>query len=132
MDRVRITLAAAFGSLFLGSAFPSGVPAPSLGGTIQPILDRECVECHGSKRAKARLDLSAGRARSNLVGIPSAERPEILRVQSGDPERSSLWLKWDHRAPEGSGMPKGLFFSRKLPQDDLDLIRLWILAGAPD
>ncbi len=34
-------------------------------------------------------------------------------------------------APEGSGMPKGLF-SRKLSQDDLDLIRLWIQAGAPD
>jgi len=35
-------------------------------------------------------------------------------------------------APEGSGMPKGLFFSRKLSQDDLALIRLWIQEGAPD
>lgn len=132
MHRGKAVLAAVFGSLFVGAAFLSGAPAPSFDSRIQPILDRDCVECHGTKRAKARLDLSAGRARSNLVGIPSSERPEILRVSPGDPEKSYLWLKLDHSATEGSGMPKGLFFSKKLSQDDLDLIRLWIEAGAPE
>ncbi|MEW5764751.1 MAG: c-type cytochrome domain-containing protein [Acidobacteriota bacterium] len=131
MHRAKAALAAVFASFLLGVALWPDAPVPSFRDKIQPILDRECVECHGPKRAKARLDLSAGRAHSNLVGVPSSERPEILRVKPGDPEASYLWLKLDHRAPEGSGMPKGLFLSRRLSREDLDLIRLWIQAGAP-
>jgi hypothetical protein len=132
MTRTQTALALAFGLLLIATALYPEAPPPSFRAHIQPILERECVECHGPKRAKARLDLGAERARANLVGVPSTERPDILRVKPGDPEGSYLWLKLDHRAPEGSGMPKGIFFSSKLPQEELDLIRRWIQAGAPE
>ena len=103
---------------------------PSYAGEVQPIFDRECVKCHGPKKKKAKLDLSATEFYKALVGVPSREVPSIPRIQPGDPERSYLWLKLDHRSQEGSGMPKGFLSAKRLSQKDLDAIRAWILAGA--
>ena len=105
-------------------------PAVGLGTTVQPIFDRECVKCHGTKEKKSKLDLSAGEAYKSLVGVPSREVPETLRVKPGDPEQSYLWLKLNHSASEGSGMPKGIFFSKNLSDQDLATIRAWIVSGA--
>ena len=96
---------------------------------MQPIFDRECVKCHGAKEKKAKLDLSAPESYKALVNMPSGEVPATLRVKAGNPEQSYLWLKLDHRSEEGSGMPKGLFSSRRLAQKDLDIVRSWIAAG---
>ena len=103
---------------------------PSYTGDVQPIFDRECVKCHGSKEKKAKLDLSATESYQALVGVPSREVPTIPRVKPGDPEQSYLWLKLDHRNQEGSGMPKGFFSAKRLSQKDLDSIKAWIVAGA--
>lgn len=97
---------------------------------VQPIFDRECTKCHGTKEKKSKLDLSAAESYNALVNVPSRQAPATSRVKPGDPEQSYLWLKLDHRAPEGSGMPKGFFFSKRLPQKDLDTIKAWIAAGA--
>ncbi len=103
---------------------------PNYAGEVQPIFDRECVKCHGPKKKKAKLDLSAPGSYKALVGVPSREVPTTPRVKPGDPEQSYLWLKLDHRTEEGSGMPKGFFSSKRLPRKDLDAIKAWILAGA--
>ena len=121
-----VVLAAA-GALAQGLA-PGG--GPSYVGAVQPIFDRECVKCHGSKEKKAKLDLSAAESYKTLVNVPSGEVPATLRVKAGNPEQSYLWLKLDHRSEEGSGMPKGLFSARRLAQKDLDTVRSWIAAGA--
>jgi mono/diheme cytochrome c family protein len=104
--------------------------APGFVEGVQPIFDRECVECHGPKERKAKLDLSARESYGALVNVPSREAPAIVRVKPGDPEQSYLWLKLEHRTEEGSGMPKGFFSAKRLAQKDLDVVKAWIAAGA--
>jgi hypothetical protein len=99
---------------------------------VKPILDQECVNCHGQKKTKADLDVSGDNALKNLLNVPSNEVPGIVRVKPGDPEQSYLWLKLDHRAQKGSGMPKSFIFSTRLHQDQLDLIKAWIAGGAKE
>jgi hypothetical protein len=110
-------------------ALAQGV-APSYVEGVQPIFDRECVQCHGPKEKKAKLDLSAQESYKALVNVPSREAPATFRVKPGDPEQSYLWLKLEHRTEEGSGMPKGFFSARRLAQKDLDVVKAWIAAGA--
>jgi hypothetical protein len=98
--------------------------------SIQPILDRECIKCHGTKEKKAKLDLSEGESFKSLVNVPSKEDPTLMRVKPGDPEQSYLMLKLEHKTSEGSGMPKGFFGARSLSQKDLDAVRAWIAGGA--
>lgn len=107
-------------------------PAPSYSKDVQPIFDKACVDCHGAKKAKAKLNLDAAVALKGLVDVPSEQVPGTVRVKPGDPEQSYLWLKLDHRAKEGDGMPKGMFGAKKLPQADLDLIKAWIEGGAKE
>ena len=102
----------------------------SFSSAVQPIFDRNCTKCHGMKDQKAKLNLSYGNAYAALVNVPSTEVPGILRVKPGDPEASYLWLKLEHRAPKGSGMPKGFFFAGHLNRQDMDAIKAWIAEGA--
>lgn len=97
---------------------------------VEPILVKECGECHGGERPKKGLDLTAGKGFVNLVGRKSAEVPELLLVAPGDPENSYLWHKLQHTAREGKGMPRGIFSSRKLGERELQVIREWIEQGA--
>lgn len=102
----------------------------SFSSAVQPIFDRKCAKCHGMKDQKAKLNLSDGNAYAALVNVPSTEVPGMARVKPGDPEASYLWLKLEHRAPKGSGMPKGFFFAGHLNQQDMDTIKAWIAGGA--
>ena len=117
----------AWALLAQGNGLSSG---PVYSQAVQPIFDRECVRCHGPKEKKSKLDLSTGQSYKAIVGIPSREVPGTVLVKEGNPEESYLWLKLDHRSSEGDGMPKGLFFSKRLKQADLDAIRNWISSGA--
>jgi mono/diheme cytochrome c family protein len=107
-------------------------PEVSYSKDVQPIFDKACVECHGAKKAKAKLNLDAAVALKSLVDVPSEQVPGTVRVKPGDPEQSYLWLKLDHRSKEGDGMPKGMFGAKKLPQAELDLIKAWIAGGAKE
>lgn len=107
-------------------------PELSFAKNVQPILKKECLDCHSADKHKGKLDLSEASAYKNLVNAPSDETPAMMRVKPGDPEQSFLWLKVDHRAKQGDGMPKGVFYSKKLPQDQLDVIKNWIAQGAKE
>lgn len=105
-------------------------PGVSFSRDVQPILDRDCAKCHDAKEHKGRLDLGPEVAYKNLVDVPSAEVGAIPRVKPGDPEGSYLWLKLEHKTAKGSGMPKGLFWSRHLSEQDMGIIKAWIEGGA--
>ena len=64
------------------------------------------------------------------MNVPSKEVPGTVRVKPGEPDQSYLWLKLEHSASKGDGMPRGLFFSKKLSQNDMEAIKAWITAGA--
>jgi hypothetical protein len=73
------------------------------------------------------LRLDAANSYAMLVGIPSVERPNILRVAPGDPNNSYLIQKLEGTAAVGERMPAGL---PAVPQADIDIVRQWITEGA--
>jgi hypothetical protein len=94
------------------------------GGTCQGISGEQ--SCHNQGEAHLHLILGDG---GDVVGIPSTERPDLLRVQPFDPTLSYLYLK-----VLGDGGIEG----GRMPLDAVDfdpryaaLIGAWIEAGAP-
>jgi hypothetical protein len=89
--------------------------------------------CHGSA-AQGGLDLSPAVAYRNLVEVPS-QGSSLPRVVPGDQRRSFLWLKVAAKTRPGSveisgaPMPNG---GGALSEDELELLRLWIYAGASE
>jgi len=111
-------------------------PAPATFATLQQkIFTPSCAlpSCHGDAMAGG-LGLAAGEAYQNLVGVlatnPAAMAAGLLRVTPGDPDRSFLLDKLEGMltADEGAQMPRvGGALNPRL----LDLVRRWIVAGAP-
>lgn len=120
-----------FAVLFLAQALlVSSQSARSYEKDVEPIFLRECADCHGGAKPKKGLDLSQGKGYANLVGRKSNEVPELSLVEPGKLEQSYLWQKLQHTAREGKGMPRGIFSSRKLAQEQLAVIGEWIQQGA--
>ena len=89
--------------------------------------------CHGSAAAGG-LQLTADVAYRNLFEVP-AIGAGMKRVAPGDKDRSYLWLKLAAATRpgtvsiNGAPMPNGL---PPLSEDELELVRLWLYAGAPE
>ena len=97
--------------------------------------------CHGSSAdatfVQHQLLLSAGATYSNLVGVQptntEAKADGLLRVKAGDAHTSLLYHKiagaGHHAKAYGNPMPMGLAL---LTEGQLEFIRQWIEAGAPE
>ena len=136
-----------------GSALPTLTPTPSAVGqsVAQPEPDRRgsddrrsadtylqpaCLDafCHDSVDRAGNLVLEDGQSYANLVGVTPdnamARTNGLLRVDPGNIDNSFLVLKL-------AGPPNPRFGSRmplgKLPlsEEDIQLMRDWIAAGAP-
>ena len=83
--------------------------------------------CHGL--GSAGLTIATGAEFAQLVNVRSTERPELFRVQPGDPAQSYLFLKLaGDGGIQGSRMPGGgTSFDPRRPA----LAWEWIEAGAP-
>src|SRR5271154_1643729 len=83
-----------------------------------------CSKCHIGASAPEGLQLDAAHSFNLLVGVPSAEEPNLLRVKPGDPDESYMVLKIEGAAGiEGNQMPSG---ETPLPQATIAAIRQWI------
>ena len=111
-----------------GEPEPTG---PTLSGDVQPLFSRNCATygCHGGPELQTGLDLNEGAAHGSLVGVASAQRPEMLRVAPGEPDASYLLVKMRGEADEGDLMPPGF---APLAETDLSVVEEWIAAGALD
>ncbi len=107
----------------------------TLSANVQPIFTSNCatIGCHVGTDAPPigqGMDLSAGNAFSNIVGVQSAEA-SLLRVNPGNPDQSYLVNKIEgtQNSVGGSGgrMPLG---RSALPASQIATIRSWIAAGA--
>lgn len=91
-----------------------------------------CGSCHnpnGGAFRQVGLDLSSDAAYGQLVGVPSRQRPALLRVAPGDPENSYLLHKLEGRSGiVGLRMPRTEPF---LTDGQISIIRRWIEIGAP-
>jgi len=89
-----------------------------------------CSVCHQGASAPEGLQLDAAHSYNMLVGMPSVEQPNLLRVKPGDPDDSYMVHKIEGLPGiDGGQMPLG---ETPLPQATIDAIRQWITNGAPN
>jgi hypothetical protein len=91
------------------------VAIPGFAAEIQPLLKRHCLKCHGPAKHEGKLNLStpAGIIRGGMNGAVLVPH---------DPKASLLWKRVaeDEMPPEDP-----------LADGDKDLLKRWIVAGAP-
>ncbi len=114
-----------------GAESSGGLVVVDYEADVQPIWSGSCT-CHlmgGSGTMTAPfLTLNPGMSFAELVGVPS-EQSALERIQAGSPENSYVWLKLTgaHEAVgEGDPMPA----AGSLPDEQLEIVEAWILAGA--
>lgn len=88
-----------------------------------------CTACHTGANAPQGLRLDAGNSYALLVNVASAEVPSLKRVNPGNPDASYLVQKIMGTAAVGVRMPAN--GPPYLSQAQIDLVRGWISAGAP-
>ncbi len=110
---------------------------------IQPIFDANCIRCHapggsgflgtGGDQNNG-LDLTRGNSHGKLVNQRTFEAPDVpprWRVLPGEPDSSYIIQKIISDSPKfGNRMP--LDGPPFLSQSEIQLIRDWIEAGAPN
>jgi len=98
-----------------------------------------CTSCHttaGGRVPPVGMDLGSSAAYSQLVNVPSRNKPGAIRVIPGDPENSYLVHKLEGRtSPEsqkivGDRMPRGT--GPFLTEGQMRVIKRWIELGALD
>lgn len=108
-------------------------PGPPPNGDFQQIQDTIftpiCSLCHVGTNAPQGLRLDAGNSYALLVNVASAEVPGLMRVNPGNPDASYLVHKIQGNAAVGVRMPAN--GPPYLSQAQIDLVRGWIAAGAP-
>jgi hypothetical protein len=124
---------------YAGCSYSANPEALSLVGAgvhwkdrVWPILQSSCGGCHGGATPQAGLDMLSDGAWARLQKT-AAGNPALKLIDSGRPEKSYLWLKLaGDGSISGRRMPLDPLGSgsRSLPQDQLDSIQTWILAGA--
>jgi methionine-rich copper-binding protein CopC len=117
----------------------NGQPIGSTGGTppltadftsIQDnVFTPICTRCHIGAGAPQGLQLDAAHSYSLLVGVPSAEEPNLLRVKAGDPDNSYIIRKLEG-GPGIVGVQMPADGPPYLPQATINVIRSWITSGA--
>lgn len=87
-----------------------------------------CSKCHIGASAPEGLQLNAADSYNLLVGVPSVEQGNLLRVDPGNPDDSYLVRKIEGASGiVGGQMPLG---ETPLPQATITAIREWITNGA--
>ena len=87
---------------------------------IRPLFQNSCLNCHNADKHKAGLDLSTYDAT-----MDGSDNGKV--VEAGNAEKSLLFKVLAHT--EEPYMPKG---ADKLPDSQLDQIKQWIAANAPE
>ena len=104
---------------------------PTLSSIQSEILSQRCTGCHtGNGRfLPGVMNLTEGNSYASLVGVPSIERPALMRVAPGDPENSYLYHKLEGEDITGQRMPLN---GTPLTKGQIDVIERWIEIGAPN
>jgi len=113
----------------------AGLP-PTL-TNVQKVFDNACIGCHCCDDP---LTLTDGRSFMQLVNRPAPNTSRNtdetcggVLVTPGDPSKSYLYQKISTTMPcAGQPMPLQEFQFIPLPMCEIDLVRRWIQAGAPN
>lgn len=91
---------------------------------IKPIFDAKCVECHGETKKKGQLRLD--RWSERIAGITGGKLEPV--IVPGKPDESDCVRRIESPMDDDDRMPPE---SDALPKNEIELIRRWILQGAP-
>jgi hypothetical protein len=123
--------------------FNSQLFAQSTYMQVYNVLQAKCASCHNQSVYSGQLNLAAAPATvyTNIVGHnpvnPAAASKGYKLISAGDPHRSSLLRKINNSLDpdnnstpnEGAAMPQSP--NPPLTNYEIELVRQWILAGAP-
>ncbi len=106
---------------------------PTLASIQAKVFDVSCTasSCHDASNPQAELELTSVEvSRANLVGVPSEQRPELVRVMPSEADLSYLMNKLDgmNLAAGTTQMPQ---LGQPLCDARTEAIREWIELGAP-
>jgi WD40 repeat protein/mono/diheme cytochrome c family protein len=101
---------------------PAAAPAISFDKDIRPILQVNCQGCHQPAKAEGKLVLTTH------AGLLKAGETGEVAVVPGNPDGGALIKQITPRDGKAE-MPKG---KPPLSADEIERIRRWIAAGAPD
>jgi mono/diheme cytochrome c family protein len=93
---------------------------------VEALFGRSCAQagCHAAPFPQQDMDLSAEHYYASVVGVPSKEQPEVLRVKPGDPENSYLIRKVKgDPSITGTQMP---LIGEKLTPEEIGLLEAWV------
>jgi hypothetical protein len=103
----------------------------SYGGSVQPIFDQHCTNCHNAPDADNLLNLTAGASYQSLMTTVSQADPSLLFMVPGDASASYLIEKLNPYPSYGHMMPiTGPAGGTQLPGPQLQTLVDWIDAGA--
>ncbi len=86
--------------------------------------------CHAGANPQQGQDLSDGETFANIVGVRSREKPDLFRIDPGNPDNSYLIQKvMGDPDIVGARMPLG---RAPLTPDQIALLREWVTDGAPN
>ena len=113
-----------------GAGLPPAPSEPVLADVQSRIFTPRCATsgCHVTGTAAFDMVLSAGLSAQNILGVPSGQNGNFLRVAPGDSADSYLYMKVTADARIGGDPMPNL--GGPLRQSDLDLLRDWIDQGA--
>lgn len=85
--------------------------------------------CHSGSNPPDGLLLTAGNAYANIVDVTAVQNPGLKRIEPGDPDNSYLVRKIQGTGIVANRMPLG---SAPLTDAEINLVRAWVLDGAPN
>ena len=113
----------------------SGTPI-SFSTSVQTVFSGNCTGCHSGAGAPQGLNLQSGSSYTLLVDHAAGELPEMNRVRPFRPDSSYMVhkIQGTQLTVGGSGvrMPFGCSGATCLSNVTINLIRNWILQGAPN
>jgi mono/diheme cytochrome c family protein len=88
---------------------------------VLPIFEQHCTGCHGEKKGLGKLRLHT------IAAIQKKQAADEHLIVAGKPDKSELYERLILPAEHKKRMPKK---ADPLPQEKIELIRLWIEQGA--
>lgn len=104
---------------------PPTPPIEQLEKRVQSIFAESCARagCHAGPAPQRDMNLSPAQFRESIVGEPSTERPDLMRVHPGKPDSSYLVHKIENRSSiTGAQMP----LVGSLSEEEISAIKEWI------
>ena len=101
---------------------------PTFAANVQPLLTNSCAGCHGGAAPTHSLDLSAGKAYAQTVGVNSVDCATTKRIVASQANNSYVVMKVNGAGScfVGGQMPPGA----PLSSGQILTITAWINAGA--